>query len=794
VLDEAHQYDVNDPIYVALHAIAQTCYAMLALSATPSRGEATLLTALLSLVAPKAYSARDESRVTANLQSQRGIWDKLSITLDYLHALRQEDVLDAETFDFIAEEWESFDNRDPVIAEYLDRIKNRDLDAAYELVSYVQEFYRFDHRIIRTRRQTASAAGTEWSRRTHETIVYSASSSEVQLSEHVAALPNQGLDSMQLALKSLYLRYACTTPEKFIDLLDTRRKRIRNGESTNDTEFITALFSNPGPTDEYDLQLDVLRSAPSWPGELKWLETARNIAVEWAGEHSTSVPSRFKAAAEWVRSCLAAHSSHKVLVFSQEASVVEQFAAFIRDDLRKLTMLVETFHVERDERELTVAAQRFQREPGCRVLVSDELGGEGRNFQIATAVLHLDVPWFVGRIEQRIGRLDRVGRSTKTPVHSVIMLGPSLIEQAMFRLHADVFRVFDQSLGAIEFALPKIQRRVVSAALESVSSLENLALQLTDELKTEREASDKAFQAAMDASRNQMRDAKELAEILAEPDDGSELPELMVATAKELGITVREVRGGIFEFRWRSGELRRPLCGLPDESFYTGTFDRVTALADDSLHYFSATHKLVRALLDDLFASNEGRATIFARELGPQYRGKIFAIFLFRTSRNKHGEEQIHPGLRLRMNKYEWPEVVPAAVELILADKKCLSITEERLKRALSRAISERRDVKLAHSAPALNDIPNLVETLEVARQFAVELARAERTALVNEASTRLANELELECAYYRWAREHLDQEHAASAASNLEMRERMVQLIEREELEIESIAVVVGQ
>ncbi|MFQ5529944.1 MAG: hypothetical protein ACE5FP_06285 [Gemmatimonadota bacterium] len=35
------------------------------------------------------------------------------------------------------------------------------------------------------------------------------------------------------------------------------------------------------------------------------------------------------------------------------------------------------------------------------MLVSDELGGEGRNFQTASAIVHLDQPWAAGRLEQR---------------------------------------------------------------------------------------------------------------------------------------------------------------------------------------------------------------------------------------------------------------------------------------------------------------------------------------------------------------------------------------------------------
>lgn len=47
------------------------------------------------------------------------------------------------------------------------------------------------------------------------------------------------------------------------------------------------------------------------------------------------------------------------------------------------------------------------------MLICDRSGGEGRNLQIADYVIHIDLPWNINTIEQRIGRLDRMGRNVK---------------------------------------------------------------------------------------------------------------------------------------------------------------------------------------------------------------------------------------------------------------------------------------------------------------------------------------------------------------------------------------------
>ena len=74
---------------------------------------------------------------------------------------------------------------------------------------------------------------------------------------------------------------------------------------------------------------------------------------------------------------------------------------------------------------------RFRRNPTCRVLVCDESGGEGRNFQFVDELIHFDLPWSVSAVEQRIGRLDRIGRDQ--PVRSVVICPPGGIEEAWFR-------------------------------------------------------------------------------------------------------------------------------------------------------------------------------------------------------------------------------------------------------------------------------------------------------------------------------------------------------------------------
>lgn len=114
-----------------------------------------------------------------------------------------------------------------------------------------------------------------------------------------------------------------------------------------------------------------------------------------------------------------------------EHATLLQFYELFNARFRPLGIYAVAFgkHMNREELEDSVYA--FQNDSTCKVIICDETGGEGRNFQNAEQIIHLDMPWSANTLEQRIGRLDRLGRSPEQDVLSVVLYAEDSIEEKL---------------------------------------------------------------------------------------------------------------------------------------------------------------------------------------------------------------------------------------------------------------------------------------------------------------------------------------------------------------------------
>jgi len=104
------------------------------------------------------------------------------------------------------------------------------------------------------------------------------------------------------------------------------------------------------------------------------------------------------------------------------------------------------FHGELGWREKEEALDHFRNT--ASVLVSTEAGGEGRNLQFCQIVINYDLPWNPMRVEQRIGRVHRLGQ--EHPVRVINLVARGTIEAYVLEILDRKIRMFELVVGEIE--------------------------------------------------------------------------------------------------------------------------------------------------------------------------------------------------------------------------------------------------------------------------------------------------------------------------------------------------------
>jgi len=161
---------------------------------------------------------------------------------------------------------------------------------------------------------------------------------------------------------------------------------------------------------------------------------------------------------------LAIEENRKVVVFSE----YERMTHLAGEELRKLGIGFVSLHGGVPSRQRGALIEKFRNDPACKVFLSTDAGGVGLNLQAASAVVNFEPPWNPARLEQRIGRVHRLGQSR--PVHVIHMLTSGSIEERVWetlRLKKSLFAgVFDSPTGEVSFA--KLGRKSVLQAVKEI--------------------------------------------------------------------------------------------------------------------------------------------------------------------------------------------------------------------------------------------------------------------------------------------------------------------------------------
>ncbi len=177
----------------------------------------------------------------------------------------------------------------------------------------------------------------------------------------------------------------------------------------------------------------------------------------------------------------------KTLIFSQFRRTVE----FLGQELRKRGHRVGLFHGSLTAGAKDAIVNGFRND--LDVMISTEAGGEGRNLQFCRTVVNYDLPWNPMRVEQRIGRVHRIGQTRDVRIFNLAARGT--LESYVLEILQKKINMFHLVIGEMEQILGNLdwsetfETRVFSAWTGSSSpkELENSFGEMGSELQMARE-------------------------------------------------------------------------------------------------------------------------------------------------------------------------------------------------------------------------------------------------------------------------------------------------------------------
>ncbi|HTD67172.1 MAG TPA: RNA polymerase-associated protein RapA, partial [Candidatus Limnocylindria bacterium] len=331
---------------------------------------------------------------------------------------------------------------------------------------------------------------------------------------------------------------------------------------------------------------------------------------------------------DWLADLLRSLGEEKVLLICRTQIKVAAIDTALR---QRLNVKMAVFHeglslVQRDRN-----AAWFADEHGARLLICSEIGSEGRNFQFAHHLVLFDLPLDPELLEQRIGRLDRIGQKAEIQVHVPFVAGSS--QEVLARWYQESLDSFEKNQHGARELREQFGARIRDLAQDFHETEEISRVEL-DRLIEETKAARKDLTTRLEQGRDRLLElnsfrpdvASAVVDEIRRQDQDASLDEFMISVLDHHSIHVEEL--GPRTYRVGSaGVFADVFPGLPAEGFSV-TCDRPRALSREEIQFLTWDHPLVTGALDLWLGSEKGNSS-FAHWIDPKIAGLYLeAVYL----------------------------------------------------------------------------------------------------------------------------------------------------------------------
>ncbi len=317
----------------------------------------------------------------------------------------------------------------------------------------------------------------------------------------------------------------------------------------------------------------------------------------------------------WLEAWLSKHPNEKVLLICASAET----ALALEEHLRLRTSFnASAFHeglsiIERDRAAAYFADNALDTNQGAQILLCSEIGSEGRNFQFAHHLILFDLPLNPDLLEQRIGRLDRIGQTQTIQLHVPYFAGTA--QEKLLQWYDQGLNAFNHvcSVGHSIFEVfqNEVERELIGQDDEKFTDLISRTKALTDEtLYTMQQGRDRL----LELNSCHKEHAQQVVLDVMGASNATQLMNFMDDVFDQYGVDQQIHGADSFILKPTDHMLNANFPGLPEDGM-TMTFQRDTALSREDMHFMTWEHPMVMGAMDMILTSESGNATFCAMEL-----------------------------------------------------------------------------------------------------------------------------------------------------------------------------------
>lgn len=617
IIDETHRLLCNDGWYRQIETISRRVKHILLLSATPIQDRNEEYRRLLVLLNPKQYADMTPQRFAWMVKKQKSIQKKVNQQLGRLDRYDEYYEIIIDTLKTIAETLED-KALNKLIALIDVTVEDKGLGLVKQALAYICENYRVERRVIRNRRQS--------------------------IMERMAKRALCAVPYIPLSLNENYNEIGAI--QNTLAYLSEHGKDNESYVTEVAIPLLSSLFSSPWAFEEtlHELKIGdsiLIDSVSAWKQQAESEHKLVNVALD---EDPDMIKGRLMTTMNYIdqETDIVDSDTCKIVVFTAHNATLIAFLELFNARYAEMGIHAVPFgkHMSRIELEDSVYA--FQNSPECRVIVCDETGGEGRNFQNAEMIIHLDMPWNANTLEQRIGRLDRLGRDPDMDVLSVVIYADASVEEQLFRIWRDGMKLFEQSLSGLEIITGELNRLIVDALLDDyynglVNAFDNIVDQ-ADEMRESVE-DEQDFDLGTALYRPLSQGIDNILRLYAAEDDNL-FATAMMGWGEQAGLHAEKPTStGLIEFRERAFSVnaaRQSLFIPPDWGRYNdssimlregkilGSFDRKTAALREDILFFAPGDGVYDSIISNAIGCSRGRCSAIGTTGEFNYEGIVF--------------------------------------------------------------------------------------------------------------------------------------------------------------------------